>query len=579
MPLVSPGSGSKLQLEAELIDSISGRLDNIDRELDKISAKRKAADSAAASASVSAAKTSGMAWTEFRSIYSTVLDVARVAGKVWDETAGKFVKYASEVRDVSRSLGSGTEEASRLIQVADDVGISYQSLTASMKLAQKDGVDPTIDGLARLADEYIKLKPGMERTQFLLDKFGKSGAEMGKLLEKGGDGIRAMSDAIADGQILTQEAVDQAREYEIAVDSLSDTWDAFTYQVAPPLIKATTDIVNIWRNEFDAIKKLQDSGLDFTVENWGRAYHEAAVENAALDEQTRKTAESNDQAAGTFDAVAGGMTAEEQAAKDLEKQLKEISDRNKEMLDFTISYADFQEKYADDHAKALDKVTEAQDKLNQARAEGATSEQIDGLVEGLQEAQQAVTDLEISWHEKTQRMIYDMILAKLSVDGLTDAEYDAALSVGVTMGILTQAEANQAKAIMDVANATVNAIHAQETLRSRAMSTADAYKSIGMSSNGAVTVNSTQGSRLAGNTASYQKRDSGGPGVAGTPYMIGKGAQPELFVPDSNGTFIPNADKAIGSSIVITINNPKGETAENSIRKSMKNLSFLGVVQ
>jgi TP901 family phage tail tape measure protein len=52
-------------------------------------------------------------------------------------------------------------------------------------------------------------------------------------------------------------------------------------------------------------------------------------------------------------------------------------------------------------------------------------------------------------------------------------------------------------------------------------------------------------------------RDSGGPGIAGNPYLIGKGAQPELFVPQTNGTFIPNADKMMGGVNIngaITIN-------------------------
>jgi len=48
-------------------------------------------------------------------------------------------------------------------------------------------------------------------------------------------------------------------------------------------------------------------------------------------------------------------------------------------------------------------------------------------------------------------------------------------------------------------------------------------------------------------------RDSGGRGSAGQPYLIGKGAQPEMFIPDSAGTFIPNADKMGGTSFSISI--------------------------
>jgi TP901 family phage tail tape measure protein len=42
-------------------------------------------------------------------------------------------------------------------------------------------------------------------------------------------------------------------------------------------------------------------------------------------------------------------------------------------------------------------------------------------------------------------------------------------------------------------------------------------------------------------------RDSGGPGWAGQAYMIGAGAQPELFVPSTNGQFIPNFDRVLSA--------------------------------
>jgi hypothetical protein len=74
------------------------------------------------------------------------------------------------------------------------------------------------------------------------------------------------------------------------------------------------------------------------------------------------------------------------------------------------------------------------------------------------------------------------------------------------------------------------------------------------------------------------RRDSGGAGIAGTPYLIGRGAQPELFIPSSNGRFVPNADR-MGSTYNITINNPKKETSENSIRTALKKLSYTGYAQ
>jgi TP901 family phage tail tape measure protein len=47
-------------------------------------------------------------------------------------------------------------------------------------------------------------------------------------------------------------------------------------------------------------------------------------------------------------------------------------------------------------------------------------------------------------------------------------------------------------------------------------------------------------------------RDSGGPGAAGQPYMIGTGAQPELFVPSSAGQFFP-AGSYGGDNITVNV--------------------------
>jgi hypothetical protein len=60
-------------------------------------------------------------------------------------------------------------------------------------------------------------------------------------------------------------------------------------------------------------------------------------------------------------------------------------------------------------------------------------------------------------------------------------------------------------------------------------------------------------------------RDSGGRGAAGQPYMIGRGAQPEIFIPDSAGTFIPNADQMGGTTLNITVD-ARDEGAEARIR-------------
>jgi hypothetical protein len=54
--------------------------------------------------------------------------------------------------------------------------------------------------------------------------------------------------------------------------------------------------------------------------------------------------------------------------------------------------------------------------------------------------------------------------------------------------------------------------------------------------------------RLLQHPFMFPSRDTGGRGFPGQPVLIGAGAQPELFVPDSPGRFVP-ADKLGGDTI------------------------------
>jgi hypothetical protein len=151
--------------------------------------------------------------------------------------------YNLSIVDTARVMGTTTEEASKLVQVGDDVRLSQEQIKQAMVIAAKNGIEPTIEGMARLSDKYLALAPGVERDQLLLQSFGRSGADMGKLLEKGGDGIRSMADSIEKGLIVTQQAAIQSQRYYASVDRLNDAWTAFKMNVGNTVIPVLTDIM------------------------------------------------------------------------------------------------------------------------------------------------------------------------------------------------------------------------------------------------------------------------------------------------------------------------------------------------
>lgn len=638
MPISKPSGVPSLAIEAELIDNISKKLDGIDRELDDITANRKARDAQAARDSVNSAKSQTNAWTEFRSMYSTVLDVVRTGQQVWNATAGEFVNYAEQVKNLSRSLGASAEDTSRLIQVADDVRISYDSLKIAMKEAQKDGIEPSIESLARLSDQYLAIQSPAERTKFLLETFGKSGLEMGKLMEKGGDGIRAMSSEIDKSLVLTDEAIKKSDEYQRALDDFNDSVMALKISIGNELLPVMTKMMQGWSrtNEIrEEANRLIKEGIAGNREEAlamaSEAVHakHAADETEAMNNALEDTSGTTDDFTGAMGDNEDAVKAAEQAIKDFKDSLEEMSQANIDAEKFIQSYADFSRDYAENHAEAVEKVKEAEQELADARKEfGAGSEQAAGAAESLAEAQKGVQELEATWHESTQKMIYDMVLAKLSVDGLTDAEFKAAQDLAVSMGLRTEAQAEEAKAAMDKAESIAEGIALQEDVM-REKSEMDAEllrleqeKELAAGNTAAAVVDGAAQSaeaqaalasqidaatqalgrqadaaRLAAQAMQYSagggtaapakksggggsggKRDSGGVGIAGVPYVINPIASPEVFVPDTNGKFIPNV-KGGGETknITIVVNNPKKEAAERSIEAGLKKLSYLGV--
>lgn len=184
-------------------------------------------------------------WTELKSQVDLVGEYFGTIQQALDATVGKTVEYAEQVREMMRDVGGSAEDASKLIQAADDVNVSFEEMQIGMRVAIRNGIEPTMEGMARLADQYTAIQDPVERTRFLLTTFGESGAKMGALMELGADGIRESGRAAEEaGLVMSGDAVKAAREYEIALDDLGDTTDALAYKVGNTLIPVLTSAIH-----------------------------------------------------------------------------------------------------------------------------------------------------------------------------------------------------------------------------------------------------------------------------------------------------------------------------------------------
>ena len=172
--------------------------------------------------------------------------------------------YAQQVRTLTRDIGATPIEASKLIQVADDVEVSFESLKTAMIMANKQGIDVTIEGMSKLADKYVSIQDPLKRTKFLTDTFGRSGEQLGALMALGSEGIKLAGDeAERYGRILDEDAIAKSEEFRVATDNLGDSLakmkDTIVLDVLPSLTKlleGVAIVVNAYNDFKDIIDKI-----------------------------------------------------------------------------------------------------------------------------------------------------------------------------------------------------------------------------------------------------------------------------------------------------------------------------------
>lgn len=236
------GATDELLLKIIAQDEYSKEMDAARSQVDEMSDAEK--DALKASEEVQEQnEDTAFSFAELQSAISLGEKALQLIGKAYAATIAKTLDYADQVRDLNRTIGTSSEESSKLIQAADDVGISAESLTGAMQAAIRKGIRPTLDGLGQLADQYIALPDQISKTKFLMDNFGRSGADLGALMEKGRAGLKAAGDeAERYGLVLSEQDVKAARDLEIAQDNLDDIVQGFITRLSTGLIPKLVEV-------------------------------------------------------------------------------------------------------------------------------------------------------------------------------------------------------------------------------------------------------------------------------------------------------------------------------------------------
>ena len=251
-----------------------------------------------------------------------------------------FQDYALSVKDMAQKTGASVESMSALIQVADDARISQEQLTGAMRLALRNGFNPTITNLEKLADQYIAIQDPIARAKLLTDTFGRSGLEMGKMFEKGSAGIKASVDqAQKFGLILDKQAIAKAEAFYSAMDDLGDATFALKTRIGGALIPALTRLATGLLEWWDIARNAQIIMAELTVQTfeWAASMPFASEKIKLIAIALRENFEANKQ---FNDGMAETGPVLDEAASKMEKLAQRTGDTKGAFDDLSLSIED-----------------------------------------------------------------------------------------------------------------------------------------------------------------------------------------------------------------------------------------------
>jgi hypothetical protein len=166
---------------------------------------------------------------------------------------GKAEDYALSIGDLAKVWGTSVEEASKLVQVADDVRVSQEQLANSMKIAMKQGVEPTIAGLQEAAKTYQSFTNTQDRATWAAKTFGKNWTAVARLLELTPEQFNAsVKSAEKFGLVIGQDDVEAAKRYHDALDNMTDAGEGLEIQLGTRLLPVAAKVVETFNEGTNA---------------------------------------------------------------------------------------------------------------------------------------------------------------------------------------------------------------------------------------------------------------------------------------------------------------------------------------
>ncbi len=380
-------------------------------------------------------------------------------GVVLNKISKDTVKYANDVRALSQISGESTENSSRFIQVLDDYKISAEDALVATRALTSKGYAPNIDTLATLSDKYLALNTVEEKNKFVLENLGRSGLQWVEVLNKGSEAIRRQGDGINKNLILSQKQVDAARALEIAQDNLNDAQQAVSVTLGNKLIPLQAQFLNGVNVYIRGIQIASEENISFGdaldkagYEIWQEqqamlANKDAAKENAEgigdLAQSQKDAEESARNLSNVFSGLLSSMSSIQDANDNYQKSVNDItkSDEDLKNKKQQLTYEWYKQTQAgEDTVDAYNKYMQSLSDVSQAERDNADKKA------------QLEEDVKQSAKERLVSRAQELV----SVDGVSEKEFQWLEELKVSHGLVSRAAADQAIAEEQAAQSLVS---------------------------------------------------------------------------------------------------------------------------
>jgi tetratricopeptide (TPR) repeat protein len=174
-----------------------------------------------------------------------------------------FQNTAIEAGKLSDALGINVEDASRLMEVAGDLGVDMGALQGAMQRFNKEVGAGKVD-LKQFGTDLVYAKDGSvdayesflsaatavgaivdptQRAKEAQRLFGRSYGEIAELMEMDAKDLREALGDVSDAKVIDREEIGKAREFREAMDTVKDTVEDVQLQFGELLVEAAPAIV------------------------------------------------------------------------------------------------------------------------------------------------------------------------------------------------------------------------------------------------------------------------------------------------------------------------------------------------